>query len=141
MNSNERFDQLEGLMADMLRRMDQLAGRMDQLASSQEQIVASQVRTNELLDGVIEVLKITDQRFQRVEDILVKADERQQRFEEALLKMDERQQRFEDTQRALVNVLQQQTDHLGATFRTLESHNGRIQKLEGNQTYPRRVKQ
>jgi ABC-type transporter Mla subunit MlaD len=127
MDHNERFNQLENLMADMLRHMDQFRTALQ--------------HTNQILDGVVEVVKIADQRFQRVEDILVKADERQQRFEEALLKMDERQQRFEDTQRALVNVLQQQTDHLGATFRTLESHNGRIQKLEDNQTYPRRVKQ
>jgi len=119
MNSNERFDQLESLMADMLRRMDQLAGRMDQLASSQEQIVASQVRTNELLDGVIEVLKITDQRFQRVE--------------EALLQADRRQQRVEERQEDMLTLLMKQSENMAAAFRTLEAHNGRIQKLEDNQ--------
>ena len=112
-------------MADMLRRMDQLDSRIGQLATGQE-------RTSNTLDAVVDILKIVDQRFQRVEDVLLKADERQQRFEEAFLKMDERQQRFEDTQRALVNVLQQQTNHLSTAFRTLESHDGRIQKLEDN---------
>jgi len=113
-------------MADMLRRMDQMAGRMDQLASgqnqlaaSQEQLAASQVRTNEILDGVIEVLKITDQRFERVEVALLQADQRQQRTEER--------------QEVMLKLMMEQSSNLTAAFRTLENHDGRIQKLEGNQ--------
>jgi ABC-type transporter Mla subunit MlaD len=119
MDSNERFNQLEGLMADMLRRMDQLAGRMDQLAASQEQLAASQVRTNEILDGVVEVLKITDQRFERIEAALLQADQRQQRTEER--------------QEGMLKLMMEQSSNLTAAFRTLENHNGRIQKLEDNQ--------
>ncbi|WP_375433879.1 alanine-zipper protein [uncultured Hymenobacter sp.] len=133
MDHNERFDQLENLMTDMHRRVDRLE--------------ASQERTNTILDSVVDVLKIVDQRFQRVEDVLIKADERQQRFEEALLKADERQQRVEeallkaderqqrveDTQSSTLRLLMQQSENLTAAFRTLETHDGRIQKLEGNQ--------
>jgi len=126
MDHNERFNQLENLMADMLRRMDQLDGRLNQLEAGQE-------RTNTILDSVVDVLKIVDQRFQRVEDVLIKADERQQRFEETLLKADERQQRVEDTQNATLRLLMQQSENLTAAFRTLEAHDGRIQKLEDNQ--------
>jgi hypothetical protein len=46
--------------------------------------------------------------------------------------MDECQQQFEDTQRALVTVLQQQTDHPGIAFRSLKAYEGHIPKPEGN---------
>lgn len=118
MDSNERFDQLESLMADMLRRMDQFAASQERIISSQEQIVGSQEHTSGVLDSVVGVLKIIDQRFQRVEDALIASERRQQGVEQR--------------QNAMLNLLQQQTESLTAAFKTLEAHDGRIQKLEDN---------
>ncbi len=91
MESNGRFDQLEGLMADMLRRMDQLT--------------TSQERTNTILDGIVDVLKISDQRFQKVEETLVRHEEQFQQIGETLLRHDDRFRRTEERQDATLRLL------------------------------------
>jgi len=100
MDHNERFNQLENLMTDMLRHMDQFNAALE--------------HTNHVLDSVVEVIKIADQRFEKVEEILLRHDEQ-------LRLSDERQN-------ATLRLLMQQSENLTAAFRTLESHDGRIQK-------------
>ena len=92
-------------MTDMLRHMDQFNAALE--------------HTNHVLDSVVEVIKIADQRFEKVEEILLRHDEQ-------LRLSDERQN-------ATLRLLMQQSENLTAAFRTLESHDGRIQKLEDNQ--------
>ncbi len=61
MNSNERFGQIEAMLADLLRRMDRQAEQMD--------------RQSGQIDDIIGILKVSDARQFR-------AEERQDRFEE-----------------------------------------------------------
>lgn len=55
MNNNERFGQIEAMLADLLRRMDRQAEQMDH---------------------VIDILKISDERQTRAEDRQTRAEER-----------------------------------------------------------------
>ena len=61
MNYNERFGQIEAMLADLLRRMD---------------------RQSEQIDTVINILKISDERQTRAEERQTRAEERQTRAEE-----------------------------------------------------------
>ena len=68
MNSNERFGQIEAMLADLLRRMDRQAEQMDRQAEQMD-------RQSGQIDDIIGILKVSDARQFR-------AEERQDRFEE-----------------------------------------------------------
>jgi chromosome segregation ATPase len=61
MNYNERFGQIETMLADLLRRMDRQA---------------------EQIDSIINILKVSDERQTRAEERQTRAEERQTRAEE-----------------------------------------------------------
>ena len=54
MDYNERFGQIEALLADLLRRMDRQAEKMD--------------RQSEQIDSIIGILKLSDERQTRAEE-------------------------------------------------------------------------
>lgn len=61
MNSNERFGQIEAMLADLLRRMDRQAEQMDRQAEQMD-------RQAERMDRVIDILKLSDERQTRAEE-------------------------------------------------------------------------
>ena len=95
MNSNERFGQIEAMLADLLRRMD---------------------RQSEQIDAIINILKISDERQTRAEERQTRAEERQDamlaemrrgfaesdcRFEEHNKRLTEHNKRFDAQQEAI----------------------------------------
>lgn len=61
MNSNERFGQIEAMLADLLRRMDRQAEQMDRQAEQMDQQSGQ-------IDDIINILKISDARQTRTEE-------------------------------------------------------------------------
>lgn len=61
MNSNERFGQIEAMLADLLRRMDRQAEQMDRQAKQMDQQSGQ-------IDDIINILKISDARQTRTEE-------------------------------------------------------------------------
>ena len=97
MDYNERFGQIEMMLADLLRRMDRQAEQMD---------------------AVINILKISDERQTRAEERQAQAEERQIRAEERQTRSEERQARAEERQDAMMAEIKaqgQRTDSLLTT--------------------------
>ena len=105
MDHTERLNELENLKANMLRRINQFTAALQ--------------HTRQAKPSTGEEINLSDQRIKKIEAILLRHDEQ-------LRLSDERQN-------TTLRLLMQQSENLTAAFRTLETHNGRIQKLEGNQ--------
>jgi chromosome segregation ATPase len=99
MDNNERFGQLEGMMPDMLRRMD----RMDQR-----------------LESVDQRLESMDQRLESVDQRLESVDQRLERMEQVQLRMLGVMQQMSDNVLGVLNRMPQLDDH-EARLRRLES--------------------
>ncbi|WP_126695680.1 hypothetical protein [Hymenobacter gummosus] len=62
MDNNERFGQLDGMMADMLRRMDRMDQRLESLDNRLENV-------ENRLEGIDYRLEGMDERFARMEQV------------------------------------------------------------------------
>ena len=137
MDYNERFGQVEALLADLLRRMDHQA---------------------EQIDAIINILKLSDERQTRAEERQTRAEERQdamlaemrrdstesnRRFDESARRFDESTRRFDeqngrietllDTQLQMLKLMSRQadkTDELAERVPTIAGYESRVRRLE-----------
>ncbi|MDQ2792431.1 MAG: hypothetical protein M3Y12_00270 [Bacteroidota bacterium] len=137
MNYNERFGQIEAMLADLLRRMDRQAEQMDRQAEQMD-------RQAEQMDGVISILKISDERQTRAEErqdtILAemqrgfaKSDRKFEEQNQRLIDQGKRQDVMLDTQAQMLEVLSRQatrTDALERHAPTIMAFEGRMRRLE-----------
>ncbi len=68
MNSNERFGQIEAMLADLLRRMDRQAEQMDRQAKQMDRQAEQMDQQSGQIDDIIGILKISDARQTRTEE-------------------------------------------------------------------------
>ncbi len=68
MNTNERFGQIEALMADMLRRLDQMLEHMTQQNAQLLQQGQRIQNIDEQIGDIINILKISDARHTQAEE-------------------------------------------------------------------------
>lgn len=137
MNTNERFGQIEAMLADLLRRMDRQAGQMD--------------RQSEQIDAIISILKISDQRQTRAEErqdtVLTEMrhgfDEHNKRLIEqnqaikkqgqAIKEQGQRTDAMLDTQMRMLELMSRQankTDELAERVPTIAAYESRVRRLE-----------
>lgn len=137
MNYNERFGQIETMLADLLRRMD---------------------RQSEQIDSIISILKISDERQNRAEERQNRAEERQdallaemkrgfaesdRRFAESDRRFDEQNKRIEEqgkhvetllnTQMQMLELMSRQankTDELAERIPAVAAYETRVRRLE-----------
>ena len=119
MNSNERFGQIEAMLADLLRRMDRQAEQMDRQA--------------EQMDHVIDILKISDARQTR-------AEERQDAMLTEIRQVGQRTDANQENIRTMLTAQQhlldlmihnsRRTDSLEARTIPLLTYEARFQRLE-----------
>ncbi|AMJ64385.1 hypothetical protein [Hymenobacter sp. PAMC 26628] len=112
MDYNERFGQIEALLADLLRRMDRQAEQMD--------------RQSGQIDDIIGILKISDARQTRVEErqdaMLVRIEQQGERLDKLL-----------QTQMKMLEMMSynaNRTDELERKFPILTAYEARFQRLE-----------
>jgi hypothetical protein len=119
MDYNERFGQIESLLADLLRRMD---------------------RQSEQIDSIISILKISDERQTRAEERQTRAEERQ----DAMLaeikaqgkRLDEQGQRQDimlKTQMQMLELMSRnstKTDELTQRIPSILEYETRVRRLE-----------
>lgn len=126
MDYNERFGQIEALLADLLRRMDRQAGQ---------------------IDDIISILKISDERQTRAEERQTRAEERQTRAEERQESMmleiknqgqeikaqGQRMDTMLNTQLQMLELMSRQatrTDELEQRVPTIIAYESRMRRLE-----------
>ena len=130
MDYNERFEQIEALLADLLRRMDRQA---------------------EQIDAIINILKISDERQTRAEErqdaILTEMRrgfaESDRHFAESNRRFDEQNQRIEEqgkhvetllnTQMRMLELMSRQVnkaDELAERVPAIAAYEGRVRRLE-----------
>ena len=123
MDYNERFGQVEALLADLLRRMDRQA---------------------EQIDAIINILKLSDERQTRADErqdaLLVEirhdSAESTRRFDESTRRFDEQNERIEtllDTQLQMLKLMSRQadkTDELAERVPTIAGYESRVRRLE-----------
>lgn len=130
MDYNERFGQIETMLADLLRRMDRQA---------------------EQIDAIINILKISDERQTRAEERQTRAEERQEavlaemrrgfsesdrRFDEHNKRIAEQGKRIEtmlDTQMRMLELMSRQankTDELAERVPAIAAYESRVRRLE-----------
>ena len=130
MNYNERFGQIEALLADLLHRMDRQA---------------------EQIDSIISILKISDERQTRAEERQTRAEERQdavlaemrrgfaesdRRFAEQGKRLEDHGKRIDtmlDTQMRMLELMSRQankTDELAERIPAIAAYEGRVRRLE-----------
>ena len=137
MNTNERFGQIEAMLADLLRRMDRQAGQMD--------------RQSEQIDQIISILKISDERQTRAEErqdtVLTEMrhgfDEHNKRLIEqnqaikkqgqAIKEQGQRTDAMLDTQMRMLELMSRQankTDELAERIPAIAAYESRVRRLE-----------
>jgi chromosome segregation ATPase len=115
MNSNERFGQIESLLVDVLRRLDQLTERMDRQAGQ--------------IDQIIDILKLSDKRQTQAEErqdlalAEIKAqgqrlDKQGQQIDKQGQQIDKQGQRLEEHSQYIKAMLTAQTQMLDLLTRT-----------------------
>ena len=147
MNSNERFGQIEAMLADLLRRMDRQAEQMDRQAKQMDRQAEQMDRQAEQMDqqsdqidDIIGILKISDARQTRAEERQTRAEERQDRFEErqeAMLTEVKRQgnqlEILLQTQVKMMDLMVHnaaRTDELERKMPAIVAYEARFQRLE-----------
>lgn len=119
MNSNERFGQIEAMLAELLRRMD---------------------RQSEQIDAIIGILKISDERQTRAEERQTRAEERQ---DSMLVEIKAQGQRIDEqgkrqdvmlqTQMQMLELMSRQTtrtEELTQRIPTVIAFEDRVRRLE-----------
>lgn len=151
MDNNERFGQIEALLADLLRRMDRQAGQMDrqseQMARQSEQIDAiigilkisdvRQTRAEERQDAMLaEMRRGFDEHNQRIIEQGQRADKQGQRLDEQNKRIIEQGQRTDvmlNTQMQMLELMSRQatkTDELAERIPTIAAYESRVRRLE-----------
>ena len=137
MNSNERFGQIEAMLADLLRRMDRQAEQMDRQAEQMDRQAEQMDQQSEQMDAVIGILKISDERQSRAEERQDAAlaemrrgfDEHNQR----LIEQGKRTDTMLDTQMRMLELMSRQankTDELAERIPAIAAYEGRVRRLE-----------
>ena len=133
MDYNERFGQIEALLADLLRRMDRQAEQMNQQSGQ--------------IDDIIGILKISDARQTRMEElqseVLVEVKRQGARLEQQGARLEQQGAQIEKQGNQLDKLLQTQmkmlelmsynatrTDELERKFPILTAYEARFQRLE-----------
>ncbi len=133
MNSNERFGQIEAMLADLLRRMDRQAEQMD--------------RQSGQIDDIIGILKISDARQTRMEElqdaVLVEIKQQGAHMEEQsaqvlqqgaqIMAQGEQLDKLLQTQMKMLELMSynaNRTDELERKFPILTAYEARFQRLE-----------
>ncbi|MGY3088059.1 hypothetical protein ACVWYF_001092 [Hymenobacter sp. UYAg731] len=130
MNYNERFGQIEAMLADLLRRMDRQAAQMDRQAEQMD-------RQAEQMDDVINILKISDERQSRAEERQdATLAEMRRGFDEHNQRLVEQGRRTDavlDTQMQMLELMGRQatrTDELEQRVPTIMAYESRMRRLE-----------
>ncbi len=112
MNYNERFGQIEAMLADLLRRMDRQA---------------------EQIDSIINILKISDERQTRAEErqdaMLLEIREQGQRIDA----QGQRTDALLNTQMRMLDLMSRQstkTDELAQQLPAIAAYESRVRRLE-----------
>ena len=130
MNTNERFGQIEAMLADLLRRMDRQAEQMD--------------RQSGQIDSIIGILRISDERQTRAEERQdAMLTEMQHGFAESGRRFDEQNEHIKEqgkhvetllnTQMRMLELMSRQankTDELAERIPTIAAYEGRVRRLE-----------
>ena len=119
MDTNERFGQIETMLADMLRRMD---------------------RQSEQIDDIIKILKISDERQTRAEERQTRAEQRQDLALAEIKRLGDRTDKHAEYIDLTLKIVTQQsdlaalnarrTDTLERQMPSLLAYETRFQRLE-----------
>lgn len=112
MDYNERFGQIEALLADLLRRMDRQAGQ---------------------IDDIIGILKISDARQTRAEKRQDRAEGRQDAMLAEIKSQGQRLDSMLTTQMQMLELMSRQatrTDELEQRIPTIAAYESRVRRLE-----------
>ena len=130
MDYNERFGQVEALLADLLRRMDHQAEQIDAIINILKLSDERQTRAEERQDAML-----TEMRRDSTESTR-RFDESARRFDESTRRFDEQNERIEtllDTQLQMLKLMSRQadkTDELAERVPTIAGYEGRVRRLE-----------
>ncbi len=119
MDYNERFGQIEALLADLLRRMDRQAEKMD--------------RQSGQIDDIIGILKISDARHTRMEERQDKAEVRQDAMLLEIKQQGARLDTLLQTQMKMLELMSNnanRTDEMERKFPVITAYEARFQRLE-----------
>ena len=130
MNYNERFGQVEAMLADLLRRMDRQAAQIDAIINILKISDERQTRAEERQDAMLAEMRRgfaeSDRRF----------DEQNMRLKEQGQCFDEQGQRIEgllNTQMRMLDLMSRQankTDELAERVPAIAAYESRVRRLE-----------
>ena len=130
MNYNERFGQVEAMLADLLRRMDRQAAQIDAIINILKISDERQTRAEERQDAMLAEMRRgfaeSDRRF----------DEQNMRLKEQGQRFDEQGQRIEgllNTQMRMLDLMSRQankTDELAERVPAIAAYESRVRRLE-----------
>ena len=130
MDYNERFGQVEALLADLLRRMDHQAEQIDAIINILKLSDERQTRAEERQDAMLAEMRHDSTESTR------RFDESARRFDESTRRFDEQNERIEtllDTQLQMLKLMSRQadkTDELAERVPTIAGYEGRVRRLE-----------
>lgn len=147
MSTNERFDQLESLLADLARKVDQHGDILTQHTQSMARQEKLLTIVSEQADGIIEFLKLSEARHtqaeQRQDAMLGEMQRQGQRLEASVEALKALLKRQENTDARLDGAVQTQlqmlqllrldadkVDDLARRLPTVEGQEPRIKRLE-----------
>ena len=130
MDYNERFGQVEALLADLLRRMDHQAEQIDAIINILKLSDERQTRAEERQDAMLAEMRHDSTESTR------RFDESARRFDESTRRFDEQNERIEtllDTQLQMLKLMSRQadkTDELAERVPTIAGYESRVRRLE-----------
>ena len=130
MDYNERFGQVEALLADLLRRMDHQAEQIDAIINILKLSDERQTRADERQDALLVEIRHDSAESTR------RFDESARHFDESTRRFDEQNERIEtllDTQLQMLKLMSRQadkTDELAERVPTIAGYEGRVRRLE-----------